>query len=203
MLINLTGCIWNCLDQLAAADVLWMILTPKTYSFQKILLVAEATEMTIFVTVFTLILSCRTLEPFCMFGISTRMTSIFSLMDLAMIEFFLVGWLLLIVITWVPLVTIWSGLVMLLFPLGFSWWELCSLMPHNINLGHLGVTWNCFNVSSSWLWGFHLLGNLSYLAAENVSKSMLESLMVLETNSSSFKENEEISLCKILAVSGG
>ena len=35
------------------------------------------------------------------------------------------------------------------------------------------------------------------------SKSVLLSFMVLETNSSFFKKNQNISLCKILAVSGG
>ena len=38
---------------------------------------------------------------------------------------------------------------------------------------------------------------------QHLSKSMFESLMVLETNSSSFRKNQNISLCKILAVSGG
>ena len=41
------------------------------------------------------------------------------------------------------------------------------------------------------------------LIAGNLSNSILPSLMVLDTNSSSYKKNQKISLCKILAVSGG
>ena len=41
------------------------------------------------------------------------------------------------------------------------------------------------------------------LLAGYLSKSMLESLMILETNPSSFKKNQKIPLCKILAVSHG
>ena len=104
----------------------------------------------------------------------------------------------------IPLVTLWSRLVRMLFPLGFAWWEVCSLMPHKINLCHLGVTCNCFDVFSSWLWRFHLLGKLPppYLQ-ETCLKQCWESLMVLETNSSSFKKNQKILQCKIPAVSGG
>ena len=40
------------------------------------------------------------------------------------------------------------------------------------------------------------------LLAGNLSKSILFSFLVLDTNSSSFKKNQIISLCKILAVSG-
>ena len=41
------------------------------------------------------------------------------------------------------------------------------------------------------------------LLVKNVSRSKLPSLIVWDTNSSSFKKNQNISWCKILAVSGG
>ena len=41
------------------------------------------------------------------------------------------------------------------------------------------------------------------LLAGNFSRSTLPSLMVFETNSSSLNKNQKMSLCKILAVSGG
>ena len=41
------------------------------------------------------------------------------------------------------------------------------------------------------------------LLAGNFSRSLLLSFMVLDTNFSSFKKNQNISLCKILTVSGG
>ena len=41
------------------------------------------------------------------------------------------------------------------------------------------------------------------LLAGNMSKSTFPSLMVLKTNSSSCRKNQKMSLCKILAVSGG
>ena len=41
------------------------------------------------------------------------------------------------------------------------------------------------------------------LLAGNFSRSILELLMVLETNYSSFRKKQKIPQCKILAVSGG
>ena len=93
-------------------------------------------------------------------------TSISSLMCLACIKSFLIGWLLIIVFDWVPLLTdlTWSELVRLLFPLAFVWWEVCSLMPQKINLSSFGVTCNFFYVPSGRLWGFHFFGKLPHLA---------------------------------------
>ena len=48
-----------------------------------------------------------------------------------------------------------------------------------------------------------LFASCHTLLAGNLSKSMLPSLMILDTNSSSCRKNQKISLCKILVVSGG
>ena len=65
---------------------------------------------------------------------------------LAWIKNFLKGWSFILMFTWVPL--LWSRLVGMLFPLALAWWEVCSLMPHEINLSHLGITCNLFDVPS-------------------------------------------------------
>ena len=112
--------------------------------------VEQTGKMTIFVTGLALELLGRIIETFYMFGIATLWTSISSFMCLAWIKL-LKGWSLILVFTWIPLVTLWSRLVRMLFLLGIAWWVVCSLMPHKINLCHLRVTCNCFDVFCGWL----------------------------------------------------
>ena len=116
--------------------------------------------------------------------------------------YFLVRWFLTLVFTWVPLVTLWSRLVGMLFPLAFAWWEVCSLMPQQVHLSWLGVTCNLFDVSIGRFEDSIILASCLTLLAGNFSRCILESLMFLETNSSSFWKNQKISQCKTLAVSG-
>ena len=55
-----------------------------------------------------------------------------------------------------------------------------------------------------WLWSSpFFFASCHTLLAGNLSKSMLPSLIVLETNSASWRKNQKMSLCRILAVSGG
>ena len=103
--------------------------------------------------------------------------------------------------TWVPLLCF--RLVRMLFPLGLAWWEVCPLMPHGINLGYLGSLTTALMCLVVDIEDSIFLANCLTLLAGNLSRSMFESLMVLETNSSSFRKNHNISLCKILAVSDG
>ena len=56
------------------------------------------------------------------------------------------GWSFMPVFLWVPLLTLWSMLVGMLFSLALAWWKVSSLMPHKVNLSCLGVTCNCFDV---------------------------------------------------------
>ena len=49
----------------------------------------------------------------------------------------------------------------------------------------------------------NLLASCLTLLDGNVSRSMLESLIVLDTNSSCLGKNQNMSLCKIFAVSAG
>ena len=50
---------------------------------------------------------------------------------------------------------------------------------------------------------FSFFANCLTLLAGNLSRSILESFIVLETNSSSLRKNQKMSLCNILAVSWG
>ena len=102
--------------------------------------------MAIFVTCLSLELPGRTFEIFYVFGVTTLWTFIFSLMCLAWIKF-LLRWYIMVVLTWVPLVTV------------FFFW-----MPHKVNLSCLGINCNLFEVSSSRLWRLHLFGRLPHLA---------------------------------------
>ena len=124
--------------------------------------------MTTFSAVLTLKLPHRTLETFYVLWITTIWTSISSLMSLGRIKSFLVGWYLMVVFTWVPLVTLWSGLVGMLFPLALDLWEVCSLMSHQIHLSHLGITCNLFYVMCGRLWWLHLLSKLPNFACRKL-----------------------------------
>ena len=129
-----------------------------------LLLIAQASKVPIFIAGHALKLSSRTFKTFDVFRILTLGTSVSSLMCSAWIKSWLVGWSLILVFTWTPLVTPWFNLMGILFLLGFAWWEVSSLMPHEITLCCLGVTCNCFDVSSGWLWRLHLLGKLPHCA---------------------------------------
>ena len=77
---------------------------------------------------------------------------------------FLKGWSLILLFTGVPLLDCFDlCLWECCFLLGLAWWEVSSLMPKQINLSHFGVTCNCFDMSTSWLWRLHFLGKLLHL----------------------------------------
>ena len=80
------------------------------------------------------------------------------------------GWSLILVFFGVPLLTPWSLLVGMLFPLGLAWWEVSSLMTVEISLSLFGVTCNCFDMSSIWLWRFYFLGKLPHLTCRKLLK---------------------------------
>ena len=167
-----------------------------------LLFVAQAGKMTIFITGLGLELPGRTLETFYMFGITTHWTSISSYMCFAWIKLLKGGlWFL-------------CSLEYLLWLSDLDLWECCS---HLALLGERSVLWYLIRLTCA-TWGSLatalmclavdfidsiFLVNYLTLLAGSLSKSVLESLMVLETNSSSFKKNQKISRCKILAVSGG
>ena len=71
-----------------------------------------------------------------------------------------------IVFTWIPPVTLWSRLERLLFPLALAWWEVSSLMSHQIHLSCLGVTCNLFNMMCSRPEWLHLLCKLPDFACK-------------------------------------
>ena len=136
--------------------------------------VAQACKMTIYLTLSALVLSCRTLETFRMFRITTLGTSLSSLMCLAWIKSLLVRWHIMVVFTQVHLLTLWSGIVGMLFPLALAWWEVCYLMSQQVHLSCLGVTCNFVNVPSGRLWGLHFLGKLPHLACWKLLQISIE-----------------------------
>ena len=167
-----------------------------------LLFVAQAGKMTIFVTGLSLELPGRTLETFYMLGVTTLWTSMSSFVCLAWIKF-LKGWSLILVFIGVPILTLWSLLVGMLFLLGLAWWEASPLMPHEINLICLGSFATPLMCLAADFEDSIFLASCLTLLAGNFSRSILESFMALERNSSSFRKKQNISLCKILAVSGG
>ena len=131
-----------------------------------------------------------TLETFCMLVVTSIWTSISSFVCFAWIKF-LKGWSLILVFIGVPLLTLWSLLVRMLFPFGLASCGVSFSMPHEVNLGSLGVTCNCFDVSSVWLWGLCFLASCLTLLAGNFWRSILEWFIVLETTLSSFRKKTE------------
>ena len=117
--------------------------------------------------------------------------------------------------------------------LPFIFWPCCGSFPRgSLLLPCLGFAWDFFFLYLYWgssvlwwcnkliwaTWGspdncficftaaFELsnfLANWHTVLTWNLSKSMLPSLMVLHTKSSSLSKNQKMSLCSILAVSGG
>ena len=153
------------------------------------LLVAQASEVTIFVADLALELPGRTLDPLYMLWITTLQTSISSLMGLVRIKSFLGSWHIMVVFTSESLVTLWFWLVRVLFPLALTWWEVCSLMPHEISFSCLRVTCNLFYMPCSRLWRFHLLGKLSHLAWWELLQINVRIIDDLENKILIFQEN--------------
>ena len=95
--------------------------------------------------------SCMYIYPacsWCNLGVldlkDTCFESLFSFISVFRINFLLVGWHLLIVFTWIPLVALLSWLERFTFLLILAWWEVCFLMSYQIDLGCLRVTCNLF-----------------------------------------------------------
>ena len=159
--------------------------------------------MSILVTSFTLKLLGRTLETFHMFGISTLGTCLSFLVWACLgSNFFLYGGT-----CWCSLeyhcVTGWAWLEGV-FLLVLSWWEVCTLMSHQMDLGCLVVTCNLFDVTCAVAFEASIfLASCLTLLGGNFSKSILLSFMGLDTNSSSFKKNQNMLQCKVFAVSSG
>ena len=140
-----------------------------------------------------------------MFWISTLGTSIFSCMGLFRINFFscrvaLECWLC------PPEYLLWLG--------GLDLKECCFFlyMPggRSVLWCLTRLTWAAWgSLTTCLIWyvvafdASTFLANCLTLFAGNFSKSTLLSFMLLDTNSSSFKKNHNISLCKILGLSGG
>ena len=126
----------------------------------------QACEVSILVTGLALVFLSWTFESFNMLRITTFRTPTDACMSLLGIKISLVWWILLLV--YLSLVTLWLWLEG--FPLAFAWWNICSLVPHQIDLSCLLVTWYLLDVSHSCLGCFHLLSKLPHFACWELYK---------------------------------
>ena len=122
-------------------------------------------------------------------------------MSLIRIKCLLVGWPLMIVFTWIPLVTLWFRLERLLSLLAPTCQGLFSLMSHQIDLSHLGVTCNFFNMMCCRLWCLQHLCKLPDFACRKLLQICITIIDGLVNKFFIFeKKNQNVSLCKILAI---
>ena len=128
---------------------------------------------------------CWTLETFNVYWMSTLLVSLLVLVHILCIKALLVitavVWRSLLPVTCIILVTGWSRLHKWLPPLVLTCWEVCALMSHQINLSCLVVICLLLAMPGSCLWTLYLLCKLPDLACGKLSRSMLLSLIVLET----------------------
>ena len=125
------------------------------------LLVTVACEVPIFMTRFALKLLGWTLETCNVIWISTLLTSLLVPVNILGIKALLV---LALPVSCIILVTGWSRLHKVFSLLVFACWEVCTLMPHQIDVSHLGVTCHLLDVPGSHLCTLHLLCKLPDLA---------------------------------------
>ena len=152
-------------------------------------------------TRFALKLLCWTLETYNVIWISTLLRSLLVLVNILGINDLLV---MALPVTCIILVTGWSRLCKGFPLLVHAYLEVCTLMSHQIDLIHLGGSnATCMMCLAVILELSIFFGSCLTLLAGNLSRSMLLSLIVLETNSSSFKKNQKMFLWRILAVSWG
>ena len=177
--IHLTGHIWNLL---CIHYSCLQLMCLGTFLLKVISFVPQLWN-DIFVTGLELELPSRTLETFNMLWITTLGTSISSFVCLV----------------WIKLLKGWSDSLI------YACWKVVSACSCLVGIQFLDASCNYFDVSSglSVKTPFSLASCLT-LHAGNLSRSILELFYGLGENSSSFRQTKQnISLCKILAVSGG
>ena len=164
------------------------------------LLVTEACEVSILMTRPALKFLCWTLETFNMFE-SPR----FWHLSLYLYTFLASKVVLqLCCLSFVSF--LWSGdlgLAKEFLSLVLASLEVCVLMSHQTDMSKLWVTCHLLDMPGSCLWTLHFLCKLPDLACGKLVRSILLSLIVLETNSSSLRKNQKMSPWGILAVSWG
>ena len=152
--------------------------------------------MIIFTAGLALELPCRTLKTFYVFGITTLWTSISSLMFLVWIKSFLVGWSMILVL----------HLRYLFWLFDLDLWECCFclllLCGRSVLWCLIRFTWATWGLLATYLMclvvdfeDLVFLASCITLLAGNFSRSILESLMVLESNPWSFRKKQKISPC--------
>ena len=118
-------------------------------------LVAQATKMTYHLTNTTLVLTCWTSQPFSMLGVTTFITSV--MLCVLWIKSSLFLWLSCIFIMLVGSLPKLEGFIFLL-----AGWYPCALILQEINLYHLWVSGNLFDIFCCSLGTFHLFCKLAH-----------------------------------------
>ena len=116
-------------------------------------LVTEACEVPILMTRFALKLLGWTLKTFNVIWISTLLTSLLVLVNILGTKALLV---MALPVTCIILVTGWPRFHKVFSLLELACWEVCTLMPQQIDLSHLGVTCHLLDMPGSHLWALHL-----------------------------------------------
>ena len=126
--------------------------------------------------------------------ISTLLASLLVLVNVlgikALLVIVIVVWRYLLPVTCIILVTGWSRFHKRLLHLVLACWEVCTLMPHKINLHDMGVTCHLLDMPGSHLWTLHLPCKLPEFACRKLVQVYVV-IIVLETNSSSFRKNQK------------
>ena len=85
----------------------------------------------------------------------------------------------------------------------FAFWEICLLVPHQIDLCHLGVTCHLSDVSGSHLWALHFLSKLPDLTCWELVKIYVDVIYGFRNKFFILEKEPKIYLWRILALSGG
>ena len=150
--------------------------------------------MSILMTRYALKLLGWTLETFNVIWIFTLLTSLLVLVNILGIKALLVRTL---PGTCIILVTGWFRFHKGFFLLVLAYWEVHMLMSHQIDLSCLGSLAICLMCLAVAFEVSIFFASCLTMLAGNLPRSMLLSLIVLETNSSSFKKNQKMSLWRI------
>ena len=141
-----------------------------------------------------LVLTCWASEPFSVSGVTTFTACVLSCVLRIKSSIFL----------WLSCVTILFGFLPQLegfsFLVRLTGWYLCALMLQEINLNHLWSLVTCFICLAVTCKLSIFLASCLTVLAGNFLNSTCPSFKVLDTNDSSFKKNQKMSLCKIWAV---
>ena len=161
------------------------------FEWSLFLLITWACKVSILNTRSALKLLGWILETFNVILISTLLTSLLVFVNILGIKALIV---MTVPVTCTILVTGWSRLYKGFPILVLACWEVCALMSHQIDLSPQGSLAICLMCLVVILELSIFYASCLTLLVGNLSRSMLLSLIVLETNSSSFKKKKDVSV---------